>query len=386
MRQNARADVDFYVLMLLAASIALFGLLQDSAAVIIGAMLVAPLMSPILAMSHSIVRGQLSILRQASESTLNGVVLAITVGALLTLSLVALGIPISPTSEILARTQPNFLDLLVALASGAAAAYAISRSEVSAALPGVAIAAALVPPLAVVGYGLGTAQFDFAAGSLLLFLTNLAAIILAAAVVFLLLGIRPPVQDDRDAQARSGLRIAIISFILIAIPLFATTRVSANQAAKEETVSRILGNYWPSTQAEVEDIVVIQSWDEDTSVSCTIYDYAGVVTEQSLAKLQSNLSTSLDEPVILRARSINTKLNSYNNESAIRILTQTPTPTTTDTTDAPPPAAPTGTPWPTESVTPLPTATIILTEPPTQTPSAGESPTPLTTATPAANP
>lgn len=384
MRHDARADIDFYVLMVLAASIALFGLLQNSAAVIIGAMLVAPLMSPILAMSHSIVRGQTKILRRATESTLNGVVLAITVGALVSLLLVSIGIPIPPTNEILARTQPNILDLLVALASGAAAAYAISRSEVSAALPGVAIAAALVPPLSVVGYGLGTAQFDFAAGSLMLFLTNLAAIILAAAVVFLLLGIRPPVRDDSDEQARFGLKMAIVALILIAIPLFATTRVSANQAALTKTVLLITDQYWPPDQADVTEVVLIQERNDDLVVSCTIYDYAGVVTDQSVANLQVTLSSSLGEPVILNARIIEAGLSSYDDSSAVRQLTQTPTPTrpglqemtlpdsgyTAPGSDSTPALLPNSTPVPpiSETMPPL--------EAETQTPEGSVSPSP----------
>jgi uncharacterized hydrophobic protein (TIGR00271 family) len=339
MHADAKADIDFYVLMVLAASIALFGLLQNSAAVIIGAMLVAPLMSPILAMAYSVVRGQAKMLRQATESAVNGIILAITVAALLSLLLVALGIPIPSTNEILARTQPNFLDLLVALASGAAAAYAISRSEVSAALPGVAIAAALVPPLAVVGYGLGTAQFDFAAGSLLLFLTNLAAIILAAATVFLLLGFRPPARDDRDEQARFSLKMAIVAMVLIAIPLFATTHASANQAARDQTVSLILENNWPPRQ---------------------------------------------DEPVILSARTINVKATNYDDASAAHLLTNTPTPTDTATPESAPatklppantprPIAtnlpqPTNTMQPVTSITSLPVITATLTQGISQTP------------------
>lgn len=329
MRDDAKADIDFYFLMVMAASIALFGLLQNSAAVIIGAMLVAPLMSPILAMAHSIVRGQLTMLREAADSAFKGIVLAITVAALLSLGLLVLGIPIPPTDEILARTQPNFLDLLVALASGAAAAYAISRSEVSAALPGVAIAAALVPPLAVVGYGLGTAQFDYAAGSLLLFLTNLAAIILAAAVIFLLLGFRPPLRDDRDEQARFGLKMAIVALILIAIPLFATTRVSANQAARNETIYRTLDQYWAPSQAQVADVVVTDERNEDLLVSCAIFDYAGVVDDQALAELQVELSDALDEPVKLSASIVDAQLSNYDDASAARLLTTTPTPLAT---------------------------------------------------------
>ena len=139
------------MLIILASTIAYYGLLQSSAAVIIGAMLVAPLMSPMIAMAHAIVMGNLTMLRRAFLSTLAGVGVAIGIAALFTLLLPS----IPPSREILSRTAPTLLDLCVALASGAAAAYALARKEVAAALPGVAIAAALVPPLCVVGYGVG---------------------------------------------------------------------------------------------------------------------------------------------------------------------------------------------------------------------------------------
>jgi uncharacterized hydrophobic protein (TIGR00271 family) len=370
MRRDAKADIDFYVLMVLAASIALFGLLQNSAAVIIGAMLVAPLMSPILAMAHSIVRGQLKMLRIAAESAVNGIVLAIVVAALMSLFLLVIGIPIHPTDEILARTQPNFLDLLVALASGAAAAYAISRSEVSAALPGVAIAAALVPPLAVVGYGLGTAQFDLAAGAILLFLTNLAAIVLAAAVIFLLLGFRPPTKADRGEQARFGLKLAVVSLVLISIPLLATSRFSANQAERDATIRAILESNWPPGQAQVTDIVVSRERFDDLLVSCTIFDHAGVVTDEAIAKLQVDISDAIDEQVILGARTINAQLYQYDKSSAARLLTVTATPTITVTLGSTP-AAQDG---PTRSLPVLATETPVPIITPTWTPMMDATP------------
>ena len=184
MRVDAVPSVDFFVLIFLSSVIATLGLLQNSGAVIIGAMLVAPLMSPILAMGMGMAVGESVTVRLGFESTLKGMVTAVVVGAVIVLIS-----PLdAPTAEILARTSPNVLDLMVALASGAAAGYAVSRKEVAAALPGVAIAAALVPPLCVVGYGIGVSQLDIAAGALLLFLTNLTAIVFAAALTFLALG------------------------------------------------------------------------------------------------------------------------------------------------------------------------------------------------------
>ena len=146
-RSSARPSVDFYIMMALAAAIATFGLLQDSVAVIIGAMLVAPLMAAIFGLSLGIVRGDLRLLKRGTTAILRGVLLSVI--AAIAIALITPNA--TPQSEILARTRPSLLDLGVALASGAAGAYAVCRKEVSAALPGVAIAAALVPPLATAG-------------------------------------------------------------------------------------------------------------------------------------------------------------------------------------------------------------------------------------------
>ncbi len=229
MRKAARADIDFYILISLAAAIATLGLMQSSAAVVIGAMLVAPLMSPILGMGHAIVRGHLRLLRRAASSTLKGVGIAIAVGAMFPLIFSG----ISPTPEILARGAPSLLDLAVALASGAAAAYAVSRPSVAAALPGVAIAAALVPPLCVVGFGLGASELALAGGALLLFVTNLGAIVVSASSVFLMMGFRPRKEERGKAVWRS-LAIAGLVLLVVSIPLGMKTReiVGSSQAKR----------------------------------------------------------------------------------------------------------------------------------------------------------
>jgi uncharacterized hydrophobic protein (TIGR00271 family) len=234
MVDSAVPSVDFYVLIILAAMIASLGLLQNSAAVIIGAMLVAPLMSPILAMAMGIVRGDLDLLKMASEATAKGVFMAILVG----IAMVILSPINGPTSEILARTQPNVLDLMVALASGAAAGYAVSRSQVAAALPGVAIAAALVPPLCVVGYGIGTSQLNYAAGALLLFTTNLVAIVLAAALIFLALGFYP--RDTGRQELWQRLRAPILLMAGITAILVATTVFTVRDANARAEIERVL--------------------------------------------------------------------------------------------------------------------------------------------------
>ncbi len=147
LRRGARPSIDFFVMITLAAAIAAFGLLLNSPAVIIGAMLVAPLMAAILGVGLSIVVGDMRLFGRALGATVQGALLAVLTGC--GIGLLTPGA--SPTAEILSRAHPTLLDLGVALVAGAAAAYAICRKDVSAAMAGVAIAAALVPPLTTVG-------------------------------------------------------------------------------------------------------------------------------------------------------------------------------------------------------------------------------------------
>ena len=223
-------NIDFFVLIVLSSTIATLGLLQNSAAVIIGAMLVAPLMSPILAIAMGMVLGEFRVLRTAFEATLKGVLLAIFVAMIMTF--------ISPieadTLEIVVRTTPNVLDLVIALASGAAAGYAISRQELSAALPGVAIAAALVPPLGVVGYGIATSQLQIASGALLLFTTNLIAIVFAASLIFLALGFHPT-HAGVGGLVR-GLQITSLFLVIILLVLGTTTFVTTRNLSRQQQI------------------------------------------------------------------------------------------------------------------------------------------------------
>ena len=172
---------NFSVLLGLASVIATFGLLSNSAATIIGAMIVAPLMIPIISFAYSIVVFNFRLLNYSLVRLIYGIVLTVLLAAVST-ELIGFRIP---GSEILARTEPTLLDMGVAVAAGTAGAFAKIRRSVSDAIPGVAIAVALVPPLCVVGIGLAISDTSLSTGSFYLFLTNLIGIILSAAIVFL---------------------------------------------------------------------------------------------------------------------------------------------------------------------------------------------------------
>lgn len=209
LRENSRASSSYLVLMFLSTFIATLGLFSNSSPVIIGAMILAPLMAPIISLSMGVLRQDSQLIRYSLKSIGLGLLLGYLCAILITWFT-----PLTTTNiEILARTRPNLLDLGVAVGSGMAGAYAHSKKEIAKTLAGVAIAVALVPPLAVSGIGLGWLDWNIFLGALLLLITNLTGMVLAAAITFLFLGFSP------FRLARKGLIIALIFVIGVSAPL-----------------------------------------------------------------------------------------------------------------------------------------------------------------------
>jgi uncharacterized hydrophobic protein (TIGR00271 family) len=211
----------YFVLMLLSATIAGLGLTNDSAAVVIGAMLVAPLMTPILATAAALVQGWGRRVVESLAIVGAGALVAIGVGIAISFLAPALRTGLPLPGELLARTGPNLIDLGIAIAAGAAGGFVAVRTEASGALPGVGIAVALVPPLATVGIALGLGEWDLALGALLLFTTNLVAIVFAAGLVFAGAGFAAYRDEVGQRQARYAKIAVTIGVILVAIPLAA---------------------------------------------------------------------------------------------------------------------------------------------------------------------
>ncbi|MDJ0536578.1 MAG: TIGR00341 family protein [Xenococcaceae cyanobacterium MO_207.B15] len=185
---DASWNINYIVFTISACIIATFGLISNSTAVIIGAMLVAPLMLPLRALAFAALEGDFSLFRKAFLS-----IVGATIVALFLSSLTGHLIDITDFgSEVLSRTQPNLVDLGIAVVAGGISAFAKVRKEVSDAVAGTAIAVALMPPLCVVGLSLSQSQLYFAKGAFLLYLTNLLGITLSCMVVFIIAGYTEP--------------------------------------------------------------------------------------------------------------------------------------------------------------------------------------------------
>jgi uncharacterized hydrophobic protein (TIGR00271 family) len=209
----------YFVLMVLSATIAAFGLVNDSAAVVIGAMLVAPLMTPILATAASVGQGWGRRMLDSRAIVGAGAACAIGVGILVSFVTPVLRTDLPLPGELLARTSPNMIDLGIAIAAGAAGGFVAVRPAASGALPGVGIAVALVPPLATVGLSAGVGEWDLAIGALLLFVTNLVAIILAAGLVFVGAGFGAYRDVGGARNAKLASVVIVVGIIIVGIPL-----------------------------------------------------------------------------------------------------------------------------------------------------------------------
>lgn len=213
---GASPTLEYYVLTILSCIIATMGLIQNSVAVIIGAMIVAPLMTPILAFSLGTIWGDIGLVKLSLSSIIKGGILAIAISAAITYI-----VPLQDYShEIIARTHPTLFDILVAITSGAVGAYGYANKKISNTLVGIAIAVALMPPLCTIGIGVGTMNREVAFGAALLFLINLVSISLAGAVVFWIMEIHP--ISASDGVVRRALYQIVLSLLIlggIALPV-----------------------------------------------------------------------------------------------------------------------------------------------------------------------
>jgi uncharacterized hydrophobic protein (TIGR00271 family) len=363
LREASHPSFDFFLLVVLSCTIATMGLLTDSVAIIIGAMLVAPLMSPILGMGMASITGDGHLLRDSITGVIQGAIVAIVVSFLWTwlnrnLPFILLQ---EVPGEVLARTNPSPIDLTIALAGGIAAAYALAQPHLSAALPGVAIATALMPPLCTIGVGLALDRMDIAGGAGLLFVTNAVTIAFAATLVFFALGFGPKPITAIKRLPRSLIFAAVLTVSLI-VPL---TYMSVNfvQDARER------GRIEDIVQEEVEKTLnaemvelSVDNVGDTLSLNITLRTPRPLYYKDSI-NLHDAIAARLQQPVELV---INSVIASRLDPKVPPTLTPTPTmgpsPTPTRT------ATPTSTTTPTPTQTPTNTATPTATNTPTTTP------------------
>lgn len=289
--------VRFVALMAFATAIATFGIEADSTAVVIGAMLIAPLMSPIMALSAGILMNWFDRAVRALRRVVFGVSIAIFVSYVMAIVSPEI-VSIATNSQVLSRTSPTLLDLLVALAAGGAGGYALSHPQVGNSLPGVAIAVALVPPLAVVGVSIQATEWSFAVGAFLLFFTNLVGIVIAAGATFVLSGYSPWSKVGETGEAgRRSFGLVGIALLLVSIPLAVTGNQILAELEDNSTATSIVTN-WLDDQVEGNLVSVNVAGSTVSAVVVAGDDVAGV------QELADELAAGLDREVEITVRVI----------------------------------------------------------------------------------
>jgi uncharacterized hydrophobic protein (TIGR00271 family) len=306
--KTARRLTNFFVLLLLATVIATYGVISDSTATVIGAMIVAPLMGPIMATAAAVVIGSPEQAARSLALVIVGVLSVIGLSWLLALLVPDVRISFTENGEIASRIAPGLIALLTALASGAAGAFIMSREEIADSMGGVAIAISLVPPLCVVGIALSQGAWGPASGALMLFLTNFLAILLAGGITFMIGGLgRLAFTGDRQRMRRNAFVLIVLATLVVAIPLSITSyqvidRSLETRAASTDVVAWLDGTTHDLVRVEVNADRVLATVEGSGEL-------------RPLRELANRLAVTLERPVRVDLRTIPSQVELSGDES-----------------------------------------------------------------------
>ncbi len=292
-----RRLTNFFVLILLATVIATFGVITGSTATVIGAMIVAPLMGPIMASAAAVVMGSAERAGRALLLVALGVFSVIALSFILTAITPGITISFTENAELASRVSPGLFALLTALASGAAGAYITSREELADSMGGVAIAISLVPPLCVVGIALEEREFQYALGSLTLFLTNFLAILLAGGVTFMIGGLGGLARGESNLRMRTrAFALIIVATLLVTVPLSLTSYQAVRDSLETRASAEVINTWLEGTSFEPLLVEV-----EGDRVTTSI---VGSGTPPKVPSLADALAVALRRPIIVSVRFI----------------------------------------------------------------------------------
>jgi uncharacterized hydrophobic protein (TIGR00271 family) len=251
--EAARKLSKFGILLGLSATIATAGILTNSTATVIGAMIVAPLGTPIMGIGLAVVIGDAQRLWRSVGLVLGGAVAVILLAAFLSWILPELQ-PLATNGQITGRTSPGLIDLIAAIATGFAGAYGMARKDVSDVMPGVAIAISLVPPLAVVGITAAAGDWGSAWGAFLLFASNVVAMIVAGTILLTLYGYHREARETPGFHRRRAYAVIAGCLALILIPLALTTTQVAREQVWLTQASEVAGPWAGQSGYALEDV------------------------------------------------------------------------------------------------------------------------------------
>ncbi len=286
MKANLVFNTPEAFILMCAIVIASVGLNVGSTAVVIGAMLISPIMGPIQTMGFSIATGNIDMLKKAGKLFAIQVVIAIGCSAIY--------FWISPlnqaTSEIIARTSPTFWDVIIALFGGLAGIIGVTRAEKSNVIPGVAIATALMPPLATVGFGIAHLNFDYAIGAFYLFTINAVFIALASVIGVSLIGMRKLDVEGFHSEKKSRTKLYVLLFI-ICIPSIISSIFQIDQQVVTGNLDQLVAE-----QIETDSRKVVSTEIDYQAAEITLIVVGDHISDNQLNTIQDSLvDYNLDE-------------------------------------------------------------------------------------------
>lgn len=289
----------YFVLLGLATLIAGFGLIANSPAVVIGAMLVSPLMTPMFGVAVGLTRGNVALVGRSLAAVVGGVVISIALGFLLGIMPFTLEV----TEEMLARTRPTLIDLMVAMLAGLAGCLTWIDERVSPVLPGVAIATAIVPPLAASGLGLAFGEYEGAWGAFLLFLANFLGILAVSASIFIIFGFVPREEMGSAKALTTRFTAAGIGLVTVAVLLtFSLVGVIEDMHIKR-TISAVLeAEFADDPNTGVEEVAYDLAQGEPGLSVLSFIRTPRVLPPHKVQEIEQALTTALDETVHLFVR------------------------------------------------------------------------------------
>ena len=287
--------VEFLVLLSASTLIATLGLFQNSAAVIIGAMIIAPLMKPLMGLAYGSLIAHPFLIRRSLITIVVGTVLSVFIAFVLSTFLNSIEV----TTEIASRTRPNLLDMGVAFFAGCAGAYCQTRKDLADTLAGVAIAVALVPPIGVIGIGLALGQAKIWFGATILYATNLVGITFAAILVFILMGYGP------IKKAKKSIMVSLLLVVTLAVPLALSMRELLLEDQLASKIRQILSEKTYTFRGVQLQKVEVKRFREPMEVRATVMSSSSEKINSKQVKLvQDFLTEQTGIPIEFKLRVI----------------------------------------------------------------------------------
>ncbi|MFV0288683.1 MAG: DUF389 domain-containing protein [Mycoplasmatales bacterium] len=277
MHDNLKISIDNIMILSAAIFIACIGLNTNSTAVIIGAMLISPIMGPLLTIAYAFIIEDIKLLKKALFRLLIYIIVALIISTIyFNLSFIK-----NPTEELIARTNPTIFDILIAIFGGVAGIIGITRKNHSNVIPGVAIATALMPPLCTIGYGIANLNYTYILNASILFITNAYFIILTAVIILYFMKF----HREGDIEGKSEKRIRMI-FITVFIIILIVTVLNTSTLITRANVEGKLDTYIYEN-INTEETQLITSMSIDYPNEKVILTVNGELMEYQKARLKT---------------------------------------------------------------------------------------------------